>query len=457
MTTVAQGATDTVTMTGAQTVSFNLTPGQAAAIEVRRNGAVVFSSAVNTSETVGPFAPWDLVRISAVRGAIDYTLNSVSAPQNPVNANQVTAVAATFGGYKRLQNASYLRIGNSYDARQGSSSTANSMSGFVAAQMGWTETNIAVGGSTINDYANSQFGSRVITAGDNIAGTFGLNDLRYYGPSPTKRAQFIDNFYAALTYLAIPDANKVHAGVNSGGFTDYNPAVIYLPSSASFNGAGTVFKGNTAASRALTVAVNGASIQVNVTGDTVYIWYGQSFGGSGAFLPIIDGVTYGSGSHSTLPLVDHPSTPGTWMLGCLRIAGLPNGPHTVKVQTVSASATVVLAVAGIDSTNFVGANVYASGIAPLSSAGWNVSPGFNGSTQAGTDGKPVDLYELNSQEAWNAAMKRTCEQIKSEGLNVNYVDVGRINMAGANADLVHPADVQHRLFAAAELRVIRNA
>lgn len=391
------------------------------------------------------------------RGRVYKIQNALHVPsvEDLTNSDEPAASGGSgLRGKKRLENTSYLRVGNSYDEGTGAGVTANGAASLVATARGFTLTNIAVGGQTLADYVSSQYGSRVINAGDNIAGTFGLNDLRYYGPGAAKRAQFMSNLQASLSYLAIPDANKVHAGRISGGFTDYNPGVTYAPNSAAWNSAGSVFRGNNAATRALVTITSGASVSASVSGDTIFIWYGQSFGTAGLITPIIDGRTFASGSVGTAPIADAPASAGQWMLACICISGLAPGAHTVSVRSDSTAPVTVLAWAGINSANFTGANVYAVGLPSLRPAHWNLTPGFNGSTQAAADGKPVDLYELGGAAAWNAGMRAVCDKLRWQGLNVNFVDVSDISFQSvANADL-HPEPVQHWQYAQAELAVM---
>lgn len=367
----------------------------------------------------------------------------------------LATVVAERGGLKS-ESTRYLRVGNSYDEGTGAGTAANGMAALVAAARGWVLTNIAVGGQTLADYVQSQYGSRVVNVGDNIAGTFGLNDLRYYGPGTTKRMQYLSNFRASMAYLAIPEKYKVHAAVNSSGFTDYNPAVRYLPNAAAWNGAGAVFRGNTAATRALVTTSNGASLSAPVTGDTVLIWYGQSSGTAGRIIPIIDGRAFSSGAVGTDSMADAPSSSGQWMLNCLIVTGLTNGPHSVTIQSDSANATVVLAWAGINSLDFSGANIYAVGIPYLRPAHWNLAPAFNGSAQATTDGQSINFYELGSACEWNRGMQDVCQELKQLGLNTNFVDVSSISFQGVAGSDLHPEPLQHWQYARAELAVMMS-
>lgn len=381
-----------------------------------------------------------------------------SSGRRLADALGLAVLVAERGGLKS-EGASYLRVGNSYDEGIGAESAASGMAALVARARGFVLTNIAVGGATLADYVQNQYGSRVIREGDNTAGTFGLNCLRYYGPDPTKRVQYLSNFQASMAYLAIPDKYKVHAGINSGGATGYNPAVRYLPNAAAWNSAGAVFKGNNAATRALVTTVSGASLSAPVTGDTIFIWYGQSFGTAGRLSPVIDGQVVPGGAPGAIgtdPVADAPSSAGQWMLRCHVIRGLSNGPHTVELRSDAVAPVVILAWAGIDSRTFSGANVYAVGVPALRPAHWNISPNGNGSVGATAASQSVFFYGLAAMTEWNQGMRAVCDDLKMLNLNTNFVDVSDISFQDVpNGDL-HPQPLQHQQYAQAELAVMAS-
>ena len=144
------------------------------------------------------------------------------------------------------------------------------------------------------------------------------------------------------------------------------------------------------------------------------------------------------------------------MLNCLCISGLTNASHTVTLTTGNTSPIVILAWAGINSAAFSGANVYAVGIPSLRPQHWNIAPGYNGSTQATSDSKPVDFYELGGAAAWNAGMRQVCADLKAQGLNTNFVDVSGISFQNIATGDLHPLPVQHYLYAQAELAVMAS-
>lgn len=386
----------------------------------------------------GPFSKW-FARLTDGGRLIDEAGLPVAVPER----GRLVSEAATL-----------YQFGNSYDSGTGAGTTANGFASLIAAANGWTLTTTATDGHTLDQYVNSQFGSRVITAGMNICGSF-LNDLRYYGPLPANREQFLDNFRAAMAYLAVPDTYKVHAGINSAGSTDYNPACTYAPNSAAWNGAGTVFKDNTAASRALSTSTSGASITATVSGSTVIVWYGQNIASAGLISILVDGQTFASGSIGTLPKADSP-TGDEWMLACTIIEGLPSGAHTVVFRSDSTNPVVHLATAGFNADCFSGANVYPVGIPSLKPAHWNVSPGANGSTQATADSKPVDLYQLEAAQRWNDGMRKQCDHLRWLGLNVNFVDVSAISFQSVPDGDLHPLPPQHYEYARRVLGVMAS-
>lgn len=355
-------------------------------------------------------------------------------------------------GWRVSENGVYLRGGNSFDEGQGAGTTANSTANLVAAARGFTLTNIAVGGATLADYMQNQFGSRTYTAGDTISATFGLNDLRYYGPDPVRRRQYLRGFQASMAYLAIPDANKVHAGRIVSGATDYNPAVTYAPNTGAWNGAGVVFRGTNAATRALVTSTSGASVSASVTGDAIFIWHGQANGVAGAFVPIVDGVVPAYGSVGTESLADAPGGTGQWMLACTVISGLSSGSHTVQLRSENGAAFVPLAWAGIDTRNFSGCNVYATGIPLMRPAHWAIAPAANAAAQAVSDGQSAWWYENESAQQYNLGMRRICEDLRNNyGLNTRFVDIEHVNWANVPSGNLHQEPMQHIEYARAEL------
>ena len=338
-----------------------------------------------------------------------------------------------------LENSTLLALGNSYDEGTGAGVTANGMHALTATRRGWTLTNIAVGGATLDSYARTQFGSRAIAAGDNIAGTFGLNDLRYWGPLPVRREQYLHNFLASASYLCVPDANKVHGNAGTGAnWSSANPE---------FGGAGT---------KAVVTTTNGATRTFSVTGDTVIVWFGQNTA-AGRITIEIDGATYASGSISCVPRADSPVSAGQWMLGCAIRGGLSSGAHTVVVRTQSTSPVVILACAGFTAGVTVGANLYAIGLPNLKPAHWNIAPGANGSAKALEDNKPIDFYQLQAVREWNAGMRDTIADIRALGLNARYVDVSSISFESISDGDLHPEPPQHDAYSRAVLAAMAEA
>jgi hypothetical protein len=341
-----------------------------------------------------------------------------------------------------IENATLLAIGNSYDEGIGAGSAPNGMHALTAARRGWTLTNVAVPGATLDGFARAQFGSRVIVAGDNIVGTFGLNDLRYWGPLPVRREQFAHNFLASATYLCVPDTSKVHG--NAGTGANWSAAV------PEFGGAGT---------KSVVTTTNGATRTFSVTGDTVIVWLGQNASVSGRVSVEIDGQTFGFGAISTVPRADSPVSAGQWMLGCVIRGGLTAGAHTVIVRNLSTGGVpvVVLACAGFTAGVTAGANLYAIGLPNLKPAHWNIAPGANGSTQAAADSKPVDFYQLQAVREWNTAMRDTISSIRALGLNARFVDVSHVNFESLGDGDLHPEPPQHDAYSRAVLAAMAEA
>jgi len=360
------------------------------------------------------------------------------------------------GGIKRAELSTVRAAGNSYDAGAGASTTTKRYTSLVAASKGWTEINIATGGSTIAGWMDAQVGSAVVLAGDNWTFSGSLNDLCRCGPSPLKLKQFESCLYALLSFCAIPDTKKVFPATNSGSSQLNTAQVTYTPGSAQWPLISTIFAGKAAYSRMFVYsATNGATATATVTGDTVMFWYGQVINTASYYLVSVDGVTYGNGKLGTQPVADTSKDDGGWMMACQRIGGLSNGPHTVTVTVVGSTNVVLGCFAGYDSKSLIGANVYCGNIVPLTAAGWTANVGKNAAAAAVTDGQSSWLYESTACGQWNNVIASVCNRLKSEGLNVNLVDVASVvNILGADADNIHLADPQHWQFAQQVLRVI---
>jgi hypothetical protein len=80
MTAVTIGDTSSTTLDAVSTVSVDLGPSEAAHVVVRRDGVPVFSQALKSSRTIGPFQIGDVVSVTAQRGTVDYTVDAFAVP-----------------------------------------------------------------------------------------------------------------------------------------------------------------------------------------------------------------------------------------------------------------------------------------------------------------------------------------------------------------------------------------
>lgn len=75
MTTVTQGNTSSITLTGADSVALTLVQGTRAHVSVRSSiGTRKYGAAITESRTIGPFATGDTCDVTAMAGSVDYAV-----------------------------------------------------------------------------------------------------------------------------------------------------------------------------------------------------------------------------------------------------------------------------------------------------------------------------------------------------------------------------------------------
>lgn len=79
MPTVSAGTTATYTFPLTQTVTISPDSNESAAVTVTRGGVIIFSGAITSGQSIGPYIAGDVLTVTAQRGAVDYTVESVPA------------------------------------------------------------------------------------------------------------------------------------------------------------------------------------------------------------------------------------------------------------------------------------------------------------------------------------------------------------------------------------------
>lgn len=102
MPTISAGASGTYTFTATQTVTFTCDPMESALWDLSRGGRVIASSRASNEQTIGPYQSGDVLTITAVRGAIDYTVNAYNEVYSLSSAQTASVQALVSGDGMRV-------------------------------------------------------------------------------------------------------------------------------------------------------------------------------------------------------------------------------------------------------------------------------------------------------------------------------------------------------------------
>lgn len=355
-------------------------------------------------------------------------------PANPQTPVQRAAGASDLDwGRKRKPTPTGVLLvpGDSIGAGYGlTTPSASRFGAVVAAAKGWAETNVAISGSVIGRWVNDAIGSRVINAGDSSLLIAGFNDARFGGATANNLSQYVSNLIGTICYLALPDSAKVYSQSNNATL---NPALTFSgtwPTSSTWQAL-------QAQSRCGAYSATASSyVEGVVTGDTVHVMLGGYIAFAASCSVSIDGVSLGAGAFSVQPLLDVPDGLGgtVWQPYCIRIPGLANGKHTVRVTIVASANLLVAYMAGYDSTSSALCPVYVAGNPRMTAAGYAVAP-------ANANDTIMRQYQNET--------RRVCETLAAEGLLVRYLDFDAKWLPSAGvvqADSVHPYEMIHKLW-----------
>lgn len=342
---------------------------------------------------------------------------------------------------KPTSTASLFAFGDSITAGEGMTVAADTrFSKLIATAKGLTEINLAQSGTAAGRWVNDRIASRAFNAGDQVLILPGFNDARWGGTTANNLAQYETNLLATLAWLGVPDADKVYtqldtatnnpAFTNSGGWT-----------------LGATWIGQQAQSRCgMYGNTSGQWLEGTVTGDTVHIMLGGYSGVSSACQITIDGVSMGAGSITPKPLIGIPDgATEPWQPYCVRIPGLSNGAHVVRV-TLTASANLLIGyMAGYDSSLNTRPMVYVGSTPRMTATGYAVAP-------ANATNAIMRQYQDTT--------RRAVDTLAAEGLLIRYVDVDSAwtpSAGGLNADSVHPLEIVHKAWAQKFLSDVNRA
>lgn len=388
---------------------------------------------------------WDPTKqgasLSTARGDINPAVDPVA-----LTAAQAAAVAsgAMYMPGLRLKptaTSNLFAFGDSLTDGQGMAVPANTRySKLIATAKGLTEINLAQGGTASGRWVNDRIASRVFSAGDQMLILPGFNDARWGGGTANNLAQYETNMLGTLAWLALPDANKVYTQLDS---TTPNPAIT---NSGGWT-LGVTWAGQQAQSRCgLYGNVSGQWIQGTVTGDVIHIMLGGYSGIASACQITVDGVSMGAGTITPQPLIGIPDgQTEPWQPYCVRIPGLSNGPHTVRV-TLTASANLLIGyLAGYDSSVNTRPMVYVGSTPRMTAAGYAIAP-------ANATNAIMRQYQDST--------RRAVDTLAAEGLLIRYVDIDSVwtpSAGGLNADSVHPLEIVHKAWAQKWLTEVNRA
>lgn len=123
MPTVSAGTTATYTFPLTQTVTISPDSNESAAVTVTRGGVIIFSGAITSGQSIGPYIAGDVLTVTAQRGAVDYTVESVPAAvpgAGIFTEGEIAAIRALIGvvpantlyvgSSPLLVNGAYLRV-----------------------------------------------------------------------------------------------------------------------------------------------------------------------------------------------------------------------------------------------------------------------------------------------------------------------------------------------------------
>lgn len=314
--------------------------------------------------------------------------------------------------------------GDSITNGTGASGSAQQYANIIASSRSWTKTNYSASGDGVAEQATPVF-AKVVGDGQQSTLMIGTNDVRTYTTSVPKQEAFKLGHLALAAWLAIPNGKKAsgQAGSFSGTWTN---ATVY---------------GGALAKQSIVPA---STATYTTYGTVAYVASLLQNGIVATYSVSIDGVA--KGAFSTAPGASVTSANGTtYVPALLRFAGLSEGPHTVVVTVVTASASnpvYVLWVAGNQGARTkTGPNVWVGNIPRYSAAGYT--------TYGGSDAVVA---------AFNQAIRDNVRMLGADGLNVGLVDsAARLNPStDLTGDGLHPDDSGHDAIAQAFLEAINQ-
>jgi lysophospholipase L1-like esterase len=327
-------------------------------------------------------------------------------------------------------------FGDSITDGFGSSDPSLSYTGLVAANTGWSIIKLTESGSGICVFAYETV-SQSIYPGDRAVVLFGYNDMRQWGTSEAGQATYTDSLMTELLWLTVPTNQKVAAyssavsrhGVANGGVGNWQSGSLF----------------GCPLAHVFTADVDDY-LEITLNGSAIYIGFVYRTGiGGGVFTVAVDGIEVDTRDEMAglIGLGNYDYWPAA-----LRIGGLPNGSHTVRVTAsdlTNGNVTVSWFASNDPLPTAPMPKVYFGNCLRMNAAGYAAYPEFYGQ---GSDVAAAAYNVINSQVATN---------LISDGLKVVYVDADSYynpNADEVQVDNAHPNDLGYSHIAQAFLEVI---
>jgi phospholipase/lecithinase/hemolysin len=173
-------------------------------------------------------------------------------------------------------------------------------------------------------------------------------------------------------------------------------------------------------------------LDVNVTGDVIYIASINQTGAQGTFSVYVDDVLKGSYSCSG-GVTSGSGTGRTYSPFLIRLTGLSNTLHEIRINVTSVSGNVYFDwIAGIDSAKYVERPIFYMG-----NTLYFTDTGYN-TYMAGSD-------KRNTTDIWNNVSYQVASDLTSDGLNIVYINMTETYDPDIYccADGVHPTQAGH--------------
>lgn len=330
----------------------------------------------------------------------------------------------------RLPGVSYSAFGDSITTGAKAVPVTSSYLHRIMLAKRWVIANYAVASTEMADISGSRIYFKDVAPEDEFVLLVGFNDMRRHGSSVDGLRSYESTLRAGLTWLAVPNTEKVFA---------QSPAVAYTGAWIDRTLYGLA-AGRVSRDR-------GATASTTVHGTAVYIGYAsRPSRPAGTMSVAIDGVHYGTidGGQGIAPLSGLDYWPGGW-----RVGGLDEGPHDVVVTVTSPDGAAV-------HLDYIAGNgglgqsvwpvVYVGNTLRMPAAGYGLADPWNQGSDAAV-------------EQYNEVNRQVVEELASDGLNVVYVDANAHydpDGGDVHTDNVHPNRSGHAKIADAFLAAINE-